>query len=175
MTAPGATNGDDTGPLRRHAPASAGHEGSPLEEIAARRDVMSVCTNASGEELGRIVDALASSVEVTDLRPIESGLCMLRGRMGGDGRAFNLGEATLTRAVVALPDGRTGFAYQLGRDRAKARAAAVIDALWQGHERDQVERALAPIRVRLAEAAALVARRTAATRVDFFTMVRGED
>jgi alpha-D-ribose 1-methylphosphonate 5-triphosphate synthase subunit PhnG len=74
-----------------------------------------------------------------------------------------------------LPDGRTGFAYQLGRDGAKARTAAVIDALWQGEERTIVERALAPIRARQAGAEALAARRTAATRVNFFTMVRGED
>jgi alpha-D-ribose 1-methylphosphonate 5-triphosphate synthase subunit PhnG len=100
---------------------------------------------------------------------------MLRGRMGGDGRAFNLGEATVTRAAVALSDGRTGFAYQLGRDREKARAAAIIDALWQGRERALIERALAPLRTRIADAAALEARRTAATRVNFFTMVRGED
>jgi len=95
--------------------------------------------------------------------------------MGGDGRAFNLGEATVTRAAIVLADGRTGFAYQLGRDRDKARAAAIIDALWQGEERAAIESALAPVRARLAETAAHDARRTAATRVNFFTMVRGED
>ena len=100
---------------------------------------------------------------------------MLRGRMGGDGRPFNLGEATVTRAAVVLPDGRTGFAWQLGRDREKARAAAVIDALWQGEERAAIEGALAPIRARIAETESRAARRTAATRVNFFTMVRGED
>ena len=74
-----------------------------------------------------------------------------------------------------LADGRTGFAWQLGRDREKARAAAIIDALWQGEERAAIERALAPVRARIAAAAAREARRTAATRVNFFTMVRGED
>jgi alpha-D-ribose 1-methylphosphonate 5-triphosphate synthase subunit PhnG len=162
-------------PPDRPSPAPSGGNAPAPGEIAARREVMSVCTSASGEELARVVAAIAPSLEVTDLRPIESGLVMLRGRVGGDGRAFNLGEASVTRAAVALPDGRAGFAYQLGRDRAKARAAAVIDALWQGKERAVVERALVPIRARLAEAEALAARRTAATRVNFFAMVRGED
>jgi alpha-D-ribose 1-methylphosphonate 5-triphosphate synthase subunit PhnG len=100
---------------------------------------------------------------------------MLRGRMGGDGRAFNLGEATVTRAAVRLADGRTGFAYQLGRDAAKARVSAVLDALCQGAEREAVEAALAPIRRRVETEALAKARRVAATKVDFFTMVRGED
>ena len=159
----------------RPPPAPHGGTVAAPEEIAARRDMMAVCTEASGEELDGILAAIAGPLEVVDRRPVESGLVMVRGRMGGDGRAFNLGEATVTRAAIVLPDGRTGFAYQLGRDRAKARAAAVIDALWQGAERRAVERALAPIRARLAEAEALAARRTAATRVNFFTMVRGED
>ena len=88
---------------------------------------------------------------------------------------FNLGEATVTRAAIVLADGRTDFAYQLGRDRQKARAAAIVDALWQGEERAAIERALAPVRQRIADAATQAARRTAATRVNFFTMVRGED
>src|SRR5205814_1750278 len=91
---------------------------------------------------------------------------MLRGRMGGDGRAFNLGEATVTRAAVVLADGRTGFAYQLGRDRIKARAAAIIDALWQGEERAAVENALAPVRARLADSAAEPAKAGFAFAVD---------
>src|SRR5579872_2819491 len=90
------------GETRPLLPPSANPDGP--EEIAARRGVMSVCTNASREELAGIVVAIAPSLEVADLRPIESGLVMLRGRMGGDGRAFNLGEASVTRAAVALPD-----------------------------------------------------------------------
>ena len=144
-------------------------------EQSARRAVMSICTGARADELSAIIAAAAPAVAATDLRPVESGLVMLRGRMGGDGRAFNLGEATVTRAAIALPDGRTGFAWQLGRDARKARAAAIIDALWQGEERAAVEEALAPVRKRIAEAAAREARRTAATKVNFFTMVRGDD
>ena len=102
---------------------------------------------------------------------------MLRGRIGGDGAAFNLGEATVTRAAVRIGSGETGFAYVLGRDHAKARMVALCDALWQsGRFRDALERAvLAPIRARLEREQAERERDTAATRVDFFTLVRGED
>ena len=64
---------------------------------------MSICTSGKGEELSAVIAAAAPALEAVDLRPIESGLVMLRGRMGGDGRPFNLGEATVTRAAVVLP------------------------------------------------------------------------
>jgi alpha-D-ribose 1-methylphosphonate 5-triphosphate synthase subunit PhnG len=140
-----------------------------------RRAVMAVCAGATRKELAAALASLGKLPRATDLRAGESGLIMLRGRMGGDGRAFNLGEASVTRATVRLDDGRTGFAYQLGRDKDRARSAAFIDALWQGAERAAVEAALQPIRDRQLAEAETRARRTAATRVDFFTMVRGED
>lgn len=150
-------------------------EGAPGSEIVLRQAMMRVMAGASREDLAEALARLGAVPEARDLRTPESGLVMLRGRAGGEGRPFNLGEATVTRAAVRLDDGRTGFAYQLGRDAVKARFAAILDALWQGAERGAVEAALDPIRDRLAAAAALKARRVAATRVDFFTMVRGED
>lgn len=158
--------------MRQQAPATPPAQNP---EIAARQAVMATCTGATTTELEQALGRLGPIPAASDLRGTEPGLVMLRGRMGGDGNAFNLGEATVTRAAVRLADGRTGFAYQLGRDAAKARSAAILDALWQGPERDAVEAALAPVRQRLADEAAVKARRVAATRVNFFTMVRGED
>jgi alpha-D-ribose 1-methylphosphonate 5-triphosphate synthase subunit PhnG len=102
---------------------------------------------------------------------------MLQGRMGGDGAAFNLGEATVTRAAVRIPSGEVGFSYVLGRDRHKARLAALCDALWQNpSSREPLERhVLAPIRARHESERARQRALTATTRVDFFTLVRGED
>ena len=112
-----------------------------------------------------------------DLRPPEVGLVMVRGRIGGDGRPFNLGEATVTRAAVRLESGETGFSYLLGRDPESARLAALVDALWQRPEsRPLVEsRVLAPLREHLAREAARQRAKTAATKVDFFTVARGEN
>jgi alpha-D-ribose 1-methylphosphonate 5-triphosphate synthase subunit PhnG len=101
---------------------------------------------------------------------------MVRGRIGGDGAPFNLGEATVTRAAVRMDSGEVGFSYLLGRDHDKARLAAVCDALWQGERRGAIERnVLAPIRMRLERERAEKREQAAATRVDFFTLVRGED
>jgi alpha-D-ribose 1-methylphosphonate 5-triphosphate synthase subunit PhnG len=136
---------------------------------------MAVCAGATRAELASALGTLSHAIEVSDLRPAESGLVMLRGRMGGDGRAFNVGEASVTRAAVQLGDGRKGVAYQLGRDRDKARMAAILDALWQGRERTAVETAIASVRRRLEARSAERTRRAAATKVNFFTMVRGED
>jgi alpha-D-ribose 1-methylphosphonate 5-triphosphate synthase subunit PhnG len=75
-----------------------------------------------------------------------------------------------------MDSGEVGFSYLLGRDHDKARLAAVCDALWQGGRRDAIERnVLAPIRTRLERERAENREQAAATRVDFFTLVRGED
>jgi alpha-D-ribose 1-methylphosphonate 5-triphosphate synthase subunit PhnG len=101
---------------------------------------------------------------------------MVRGRMGGDGAPFNLGEATVSRAAVRLATGEVGFGYTLGRDREKARLIALCDALVQSDEFGaEVEaKVIAPLRAALLAARHRKAAETAATRVDFYTMVRGE-
>ena len=142
--------------------------------VGRRQAVMALCAEAQRDELEGALAALPPVGPVEDLRRPESGLVMTRGRIGGDGAPFNLGEATVTRAAVRLGDGETGFAYQLGRDAAKARASAILDALMQ-RDAAPVEAALRPVAARLDGERALAERRTAATRVNFFTMVRGED
>ena len=59
------------------------------------------------------------------------GLVMLRGRAGGGGAAFNLGEASVVRATVKLDTGEVGHAMILGRETDRARMAAHLDAVWQ--------------------------------------------
>ena len=96
--------------------------------------------------------------------------------MWSGGAPFNLGEATVSRAAVRLASGETGFGYVLGRDRAKAELIALCDAMVQSADHAAaVERAvLAPLRTQIAQARAHRAAETAATRVDFYTLVRGE-
>lgn len=112
-----------------------------------------------------------------DMRAPENGLVMIRGCIGGDGAQFNLGEATVSRAVVRLATGEIGFGYVLGRDRDKARLIALCDALVQTKDYSAaVEgKVIAPLRTRLAAQRDTRARQVAATKVDFFTLVRGED
>jgi alpha-D-ribose 1-methylphosphonate 5-triphosphate synthase subunit PhnG len=111
-----------------------------------------------------------------NLREPENGLVMVRGRIGGDGAPFNLGEATVSRAAVQLASGEVGFGYTLGRDRDKAKLIALCDAMLQAHgHADAIEaNVVAPLRVRLDAERRVKAEETAATRVDFYTLVRGE-
>lgn len=149
--------------------------------VARRQRMMALCADALAAELDAVLVALAPLPAVADLRPPDSGLVMVQGRTGGDGAPFNVGEATVARAAVQVGPGASGealagFAWHLGRDLAKARAAAVIDALWQDEtRRADVEAALEPVSARIAATAARRAAETAATRVNFFTMVRGDD
>lgn len=142
-----------------------------------RRAAMAVLADAKAEDIARGLKAVGDGVDFTELRPPEIGLVMLRGRVGGNGAPFNLGEASVTRAAIRLKSGETGFAYVLGRDTEKARYAALCDALWQAPaHRDGIERhVLAPLRREQEARRAKAQAQTAATRVDFFTLVRGED
>jgi alpha-D-ribose 1-methylphosphonate 5-triphosphate synthase subunit PhnG len=140
-----------------------------------RKAAMAVLADASTAEIAGQLAAISLPAH-EGLREAENGLVLVRGRIGGDGAPFNLGEATVSRAAVRLASGEVGFGYTLGRDREKAQLIALCDALVQSNEfADDVEtQVIAPLR------AAMLARRSgraaevAATRVDFYTMVRGE-
>lgn len=149
----------------------------PTPETAARRAAMALLAQARAAEIAQGLERIRQSLHYVELRPPATGLIMVRGRIGGDGAPFNLGEATVTRAAVRLESGETGFSYALGRDHDKARLAAVCDALWQsaGRRAAVEQQILAPIRARLARERTERREQAAATRVDFFTLVRGED
>lgn len=110
------------------------------------------------------------------LRQPEIGAVMVRGRVGATGAAFNLGEMTVTRASVRLASGEVGHAWVQGRDKGHALRAAAVDALMQTEAApDLAARIVAPLSAEAAAARASRAAKAAGTRVDFFTMVRGED
>ena len=101
---------------------------------------------------------------------------MVRGRMGGTGAPFNVGEMTVTRCALTLSDGEVGHAYIQGRNKADAEAAALVDALMQTDQADTIRRmVLYPLEAAATSARQSRARKAAATKVDFFTMVRGDD
>lgn len=110
------------------------------------------------------------------LRKPETGLYMVQGRAGGTGQRFNLGEMTVTRCALRIEAGAVGHGHVQGRDKDHARRAAVLDALMQGEQADALRASV--LEVLQAEETARRATRAAkaaATRVEFFTMVRGED
>jgi alpha-D-ribose 1-methylphosphonate 5-triphosphate synthase subunit PhnG len=142
-----------------------------------RRAVMAVLAESDAGQIAHLLEALGPLPMCEDLRAPENGLVMIRGRIGGDGAQFNLGEATVSRAVVRLSSGEMGFGYVLGRDRAKARLIALCDALTQtkAYAAALEGKVVAPLRAGLDAQRETRARQVAATKVDFFTLVRGED
>src|SRR5690349_20973364 len=140
-----------------------------------RKAAMAVLAHSDAPDIAeclRAVDVPAHEA----LREPENGLVMVRGRIGGDGAPFNLGEATVSRAAVRLATGEVGFGYALGRDLEKARMIALCDAMVQSREfAGAVEsKVLAPLRAAMLAGRDRKAAEAAATRVDFYTMVRGE-
>jgi alpha-D-ribose 1-methylphosphonate 5-triphosphate synthase subunit PhnG len=152
------------------------HEAEAME-MRERKRVTDLLARAAREELDAAWEALPEKPTVQPVRGPETGLVMVRGRIGGGGSPFNLGEVTVTRTTIRLASGKVGHAHALGTDRERSRLAAIFDALWQEPAtKDFVERTiLAPVAERIGAADAKKADETAATRVDFFTMVRGED
>jgi alpha-D-ribose 1-methylphosphonate 5-triphosphate synthase subunit PhnG len=151
-------------------------EGEKNDGITARRKAaMAVLAHSDAKEIAGHLEELELPA-YESLREGENGLVMMRGRVGGDGAPFNLGEATVSRAAVRLASGEMGFGYTLGRDREKARMIALCDALVQASGfADRIEaKVIAPLRVAMLARRTRKAAESAATKVDFYTMVRGE-
>ncbi len=140
-----------------------------------RKAAMAVLAHSDAVEISGRLAAIALPAH-EDLREPENGLVMVRGRIGGDGAPFNLGEATVSRAAVRLASGEVGFGYTLGRDGAKARMIALCDAMVQSDQfAGTVEaQVIAPLRAAIMAERNRKAAEAAATRVDFYTLVRGE-
>ncbi len=131
---------------------------------------MAVLARAPGPDLARLSAGHLPAYE--RLRGPEIGLVMLRGRAGGSGAAFNTGEATVARCTVRSADGLVGHAYCLGRDTQAAELAAALDAALQDPARhDAVDAAVVqPLAAAQAARRGTIARRAAATEVQFFTL-----
>jgi len=143
-------------------------------EKTARQHWMSLLASAKPQRL----DALFPRERFPHfvyLRKPETGLVMLRGRVGGTGSPFNMGEATVTRCAIRLDDGTVGHAFVMGRSHEHALRAAICDALLQGADSDLPQTLIAPLTQERDHRERDLALKNAATKVDFFTMVRGED
>ncbi|MGS1009804.1 phosphonate C-P lyase system protein PhnG [Achromobacter anxifer] len=144
---------------------------------AQRAAWMRVLALADPAALDGAFCALAGKPEHRTLRPAQTGMAMVRARSGGTGARFNLGEMSVTRCAVTMGEDVVGVAYVQGRSQRHAEQAAVADALLQLPEwHDTVQAQLIQPLARLhAERIERQARVAAQTKVEFFTMVRGED
>ncbi|RBI68336.1 phosphonate C-P lyase system protein PhnG [Roseovarius sp. TE539] len=147
-----------------------------MTDSTARQTWMGLLARVPARTLEEKWDEFGLEPEYTVLRQPEIGGVMVRGRAGATGAAFNIGEMTVTRCSLRLPDGEVGHGYVQGRDKSHALRAALVDALMQTDIAETLQRdLLKPLREGLEAARANRAAKAAATKVDFFTMARGED
>lgn len=143
-------------------------------QTKTRQDWMGLLARAPAPRLAALMPAPLPDHDL--LRAPEVGAVMVRGRTGATGAPFNLGEMTVTRCSLRLADGAVGHAWVQGRDKDHARRAAIADALLQGPQAQAVRAGvLAPLAAEEAARRAARAAKAAATKVEFFTLVRGED
>lgn len=139
-----------------------------------RQNCLKILALADAKQLGKYMQNLAIP-PYTIIRKAETGLVMVRGRIGNTGNAFNMGEMLVTRCSVAINE-VAGHAYVTGNNAEQAENIAVCDALYQQKEyRPLIAAMLKKLENRRKRALKRAAEETAATKVDFFTMVRGED
>lgn len=143
--------------------------------VSPRQHWIGVLARAHLNELQPFEVALKDA-EYQLIRAPEIGMTLVRGRMGGDGAAFNVGEMSVTRCVVRLADGRTGYSYLAGRDKLHAELAALADAHLQGTQPSLwLSDLITALATAQAQRRAQKEADTAATKVEFFTLVRGEN
>ena len=147
------------------------------ETVDTRRHWLAVLARAPVERLATALKGESDLPAFRTVKPAQTGLVMVRGRAGGTGERFNLGEITVSRCTVADAAGRIGVGWVAGRDRRKAELIARADALLQDPARYPRLRdsLIEPLATEIAAANEARAAKAAATKVDFFTMVRGDD
>jgi len=147
-----------------------------MSEIKSRKAWMGIMAKTAASRVEEIWNSANYAPEYTYLRPSEIGGVMVQGRTGGTGSAFNIGEMTVTRCSVQLSDGTVGHGYVQGRSKRHAEISALVDALMQTKISNEVRTLIIePLNQEIEAAHASKRAKAAATKVEFFTMTRGED
>ena len=147
-----------------------------MAENQQRQQWLSVLSRSTLESIQKLWQALMVEPEYQLLKAPESGMVMVKAKAGGSGQAFNMGEMTVTRTVVQLSTGEIGYGYTQGRDKKKSELIAVIDACIQlGDWGERIlQNIIRPLEEQLTLHYQQRQNETDASKVNFFTMVRGE-
>lgn len=150
------------------------HIESGAKAVALRQRAHGLIAKSPHEVVRDLFDRMGSLPAHSQVRPTDTGLIMVRGKVGGDGARFNLGELPVTRAALRIEGGPVGIGYVAGRNDEHAELAALADAMAQSSEwRDRLEEGvLSPLVQQLDTSKQEKGRKAAATKVEFFTMVR---
>ncbi len=141
-----------------------------------RQQWMGILAGSLTKNLENSWQKMPEKPEYKHLHKPETGSIMVRGRAGGSGNSFNFGEVTATRCTIQIKNGHVGSAYVLGLDHRHAELAAIFDALLQDplHHCEISNSVVSRLKDSYDKHKEEIAKKTAATKVDFFTMVRGE-
>ena len=146
-------------------------------ELTARQRWMGLLARSNENDFNKLWQELELEPNFVVIKPAQQGLVMVRGRAGGSGHPFNMGEITVTRCSVRLDNGIVGHGYVSGRRMDFSQKAAIVDALMQDEEfNERLENNLiSKLEDLEKQRREDMSKKVAATKVDFFTMVRGED
>ena len=143
--------------------------------IEDRKNWLSILAKAKTKDLNECWRKVKNLPNYKLLRAPEIGGAMVQGRLGATGDSFNLGEMTVTRCSVQLETGEIGHGYIQGREKEAAEKVAVLDAIMQGTRRHEVESlVIVPLTKLYHQEKEASSKKAAATKVEFFTMARGE-
>ncbi|MBD1559239.1 phosphonate C-P lyase system protein PhnG [Vibrio sp. S9_S30] len=142
-----------------------------------RQGWMSALARTHFLHLKNLWEPLNLSPHYQVIRQAETGLIQVQSRMGSTGNPFNIGDMTVTRSVIKLPGGEMGYSYIKGRNKEHAHLAALIDALMQTetHCASLKQQVIEPLMAFMEEQTKVRRQHIATSKVEFFTMVRGED
>lgn len=144
---------------------------------AKRQHWMSILAKSNGAKVIELSDQYVNQQAFETIRAAEVGLTQVRGRMGGTGSEFNLGDMTITRCVLRSDAGHYGHSYVAGRNKEHATRAAQLDAMLQTDalQDELIGAVITPLAQEISTQEAKKANEVAQTKVNFFTLVRGED
>ena len=143
--------------------------------IEKRKSWMSLLATSSQSDLLNLWEQKKIKVNYVWLRTPEIGSIMAQGRMGVTGDKFNIGEVTITRCSLKLNCGTIGHSYVQGRSKKKAEISALCDALMQTKMSKEINKnIIIPLEKIKKDNKHKILSKAEATKVDFFTLVRGE-
>lgn len=146
------------------------------QNVSTRQAHLAILARVPTHQLKEAYDALPTKPKYSFDRNPEFGMLMSEGRSGGTGSRFNLGHVSITRTALRLQTGEQGVGYCLGQDEDKAELIAVFDALLQTEVADHVTtKLIEPARNQQQEEREKASRKSASSKVDFFTMSRAEN
>ena len=164
------------GPTSHNPCGSSNGPALPDPAIVARQAWLRCLAHADPDDLDQAWQRLADAPTYELIRVPETGLAMVRGKTGEFGLAFNLGEMTVTRCAVRLAGGQIGVGYVAGRSKRHALLVALFDGILQdsGRRSSIHEGVIVPLEAAQAHRRDEQAARIVATKVEFFTMTRGD-